>query len=80
LVESSVDVVLFHFEVGDSVPQKSADAVVAFEYGNGVTCASELLSSGQSRGTRSNNGYGFTRQALWSVRLHPTLVESLVDY
>jgi hypothetical protein len=43
LRDSAIDVVLLHLEVRNSVSQQPADAVVAFEYGNGVTCSSELL-------------------------------------
>ena len=79
LCQTQLQVLLFHFEVGDAVTQQSADAVVTLEHGNGVPGTRQLLGSGQSSRAGTNDRDGFTGQTSGRLRLHPSLGERLVD-
>src|SRR3989344_3139351 len=70
---------LFEFELGNAVAQQTADAVVAFEHGDGVADAPELLRARETGGAGPDDRdllAGFFRG--W-LRLDPALVPGMVD-
>ncbi len=79
LVDAPIDEVLLHLEVGNAVTQKAADAVVALEHRHVVTLAGELLCSGETRGTRSDDGHLLAGLHARNHGHDETLVESPVD-
>ena len=79
LLQTPVDVTLLHLELGDAVPQQSADAIVPLEHGDRVPRAGELLSSGQPGRPGTDNGNGLARQPIRRQRHHPALGEGVVD-
>ncbi len=55
-VDTAVDDLFFEFEIGDAVGEESADAVGAFEDGDGVPGLVELSGAGESGGSGADDG------------------------
>src|SRR6185312_1943303 len=79
LPQPVLDGLLLELEVRDAVAEKTTDAIIALENGNGVAGASELLSGGESGGAGADDGNGLAGQALRRVWLHPVVRPGLVD-
>ena len=62
---------LLHLELRDSVAHQAADAVGPLEDGHRVTGASELLSRGETRRPRSDDGHRLARLTRRRLRDHP---------
>lgn len=64
LLDAPVDVPLLHLELGDAVPEQSADAVGALVHGDRVAGAGELLGGGQAGRAGADDGDGPAGEAL----------------
>src|SRR5699024_8726533 len=76
LVQAAVDPLLFHFVFGHAVAHESAEAVVAFIDGNGVTGAGELLCSGKTSGARADDSHAHPGIQTWFNRCGPAFGKS----
>ena len=70
---------LLELEIGNTVSQQTAHAVITLEDDDGVTGARELLSGRETRGTRSNDGDCLFGQPLRNVRRQATVGHGVID-
>ncbi len=79
LGQPAVDVPLLELEVGDPVPERPAEAVVAFVDDDRVPGAGEPLGRGESRRARADDGDGVPGDPVGDLGLDETGGEALVD-
>ena len=79
LVQPPVEDALFHLEFRNAVTQQPTDAIGAFEDGDAVAGAGQLLGGGQTCRPRTYHGDGLSGQLVRRQRLHEAFVEGLVD-
>ena len=79
LLHASVDMTFFHFELGNAVPQQTADAISPFENAHCVSGASQLLCSCQTSGSAANHSYRLPRKNGGNDRFHPFHFESVIN-
>ena len=70
---------LLHLELRDAVAEEAANAVIAFEDGDGVSGAGQLLSAGEAGGAGADDRDGLAGEGLGRLRLDPSLIPSVVD-
>jgi hypothetical protein len=80
LSESSVDVTLFHFEIGNSIAQQAANSIIFLKDRNGMPGSCKLLGGCQSGWAGTHHGNGFPSEALWRMGRNITVIESVIDY
>ena len=74
LLETTVQVPLFHLEVGNAVTEQTADAVIALEDSDRVTGSGELLRGGQSGRARAYDRHLLAGRDLGRLWDDPALV------
>ena len=79
LREAGIQMTLLHLEIGDAVPQQSADAIVFLEDCDRVPDAGQLLRCSKAGGPRTNDRNRLARQSLRRYRLHPPVIPGLLD-
>mmetsp|Transcript_7761 Transcript_7761/g.16106 ORF Transcript_7761/g.16106 Transcript_7761/m.16106 type:complete len:336 (-) Transcript_7761:268-1275(-) len=77
-VDSAVDGLLLEFHVGDSVHEQTSDAVGAFKHGDLVAHLVQLVGTGQSGRTRSNDGNRHAGSFLGNTRGNLSVSEGSV--
>ena len=78
-VNTALDDVLVELHVGDTVHEKTTDAVRALVDGDLVASLVELVGSGETSRTGTNDGNGLARAPLRRSRDHPAHLEATVD-
>ena len=73
LLEPPVEEPLLHLEVGDSVPEQTADPVGTLEDGDRVAGAGELLGTGQPGRARADDAPRSCRSAPRAAAARPSL-------
>lgn len=79
LFYAAVNEPLFHLEVWNSVPQKSARPVILFKYGYKVSCARKLLGARKTGRTGTNNSHSSAGQFGRSLGLYPSFCKTAVN-
>ena len=79
LLDTAIDQMLFHFEIGNAIAQQSADAIVLLEQGHRMPGACELLRTGQAGGAGADNGHGLAGAMARRLRYDPAFFPSFVD-
>ena len=79
LLEAAVDEAFLHLELGDAVAEKAADAVVAFEDGDVVAGAAELLGGGEAGGPGADDGDAALGALLRRFGVDPALAPGALD-
>ncbi len=79
LRNATVDVALFHFEIGNTVAQQAASAVVLLEHGDSVPRTGKLLRRRQPSRAGADHGHGLAGFVRWQLRRHPAFVPAPVD-
>jgi len=79
LRQTAIDVPLLHLELGDAVAEQAADAIGAFEDGDGVPGTRELLRRSESRGPGADDRDGLAGQVRRVDGCDPAFLERVVD-
>ena len=79
LSKSLIEVVFFHFEVGDAVAEQAADSVIALENRNCVAHPSELLSGSKTCWPTADDGDRLAAEAIGRDRLHPAVLPRIIN-
>ena len=79
LFKATVEVTLFHLELGDAVAQETADAIGSFVHDHLVSGTGELLGGCEAGGARADYGNLLARLGGRRHRHDPTLGEGAVD-
>ena len=79
LFDAAFDVLFFHLEFGDSVPQQPADAVGALKHHHVVAGAGQLLCGGEARRARADHCDAVAGAHAGHLRRHPTFAPCAVD-
>jgi len=74
-----VEVLLLHLEIGDSIPEETANAVVTLKNGDSVTHSSQLLSGCQAGRPTAHHGYRLARESLRGDGMDPPLFPRFID-
>tara|TARA_B100000676_G_scaffold293256_1_gene329765 strand:+ start:561 stop:1040 length:480 start_codon:yes stop_codon:yes gene_type:complete len=80
LGESSIKVLLFHFEFGDSVPKQTSDSVSPFKDNHAMPRSSQLLCCSEPRRPRSDHPNPPTSVFRRNQRSDPPFRPRTVDY
>src|ERR1017187_2904539 len=78
LLQTAIDQVLLHFEVGNAVAQEAADAVALLEDRHAMPGARQLLCGGQARRPRTDHRHPLAGARQGRLGLDETLFESTV--
>ena len=79
LLQPPVEHPFFHLELGDAVAQQSADAVGLLEHRHRMPGAIQLLSRGQSRRSRADDGHALAGSLERRFRPNPAFAEPVLD-
>src|SRR5258708_1466159 len=79
LLDTAVDEVLLHLEIGNAVAQQPADAIALLEERHVMAGARELLRARHARGTGADHRDLLAGLAVRNLRPHPALGVTLVD-
>ena len=79
LLQTAVDQMFLHFEIGDAVAQQAAEAVVLFEDRDGVAGARQLLSRGQAGRSGTDHRHALAGAHGGRLGLDEALFEATVD-
>src|SRR5258708_3442387 len=79
LLDTAIDQVLFHLEIGNAVAQQAANAVGLLEYRDVVTGARKLLGGGETGGTGPDHCNALPAALLWRLGFDPAFAERMID-
>src|SRR5665647_541743 len=79
-IQASVDDPFVQFEIRDAVTQQTANFIILFENGHGMTCLVHKISDRKSGRSRANNGNFFTCPFLRDIGVNQVQVESMFDH
>jgi hypothetical protein len=79
LLDSAINVALFHFEFGNSVSQQTTNTIRSFQHHNIVPSARELLRGRKACWPRPDNSNSFSSFVMRDVWRNPPLVPCTID-
>ena len=79
LFKATVNHPFFHLEVGDTVTEKTPDAISFLKHRHDMTGTGQLLGSREARGSGPHDSHGFPRRRNREDGLHPSLMKPFIN-